>query len=110
MWYRCLIRGENFPGQTTGSAPLVKDARPIDPPGPVGFYVTRFVEAASAEEAEQNALLLLRSEPRLAPPEGYTPTGQARVFFEEISPVGAEEVPDPQPGFAFYPMESDATA
>src|SRR4051794_18549300 len=33
-WFRCCVRGENFPGQ------LVCEA------GLVGFYVTRFVEAA----------------------------------------------------------------
>ena len=106
MWYRCFIRGENFPGQLAHSAALVEDARPVGAQEPVGFFVTRFVEADSVEQAEQNALLLLRSEPKLAPPEGYKPSGRARVFFEEISEVRPEEVPDPQPGIAFYPMES----
>jgi hypothetical protein len=85
----------------------VQGAKPVAPQHLVGFFVTRFVEADSVEQAEQNALLLLRAEPKLAPPAGYTPTGKARVFFEEISEVEAGDVPEPQPGIAFYPMNSE---
>jgi hypothetical protein len=72
--------------------------------GPVGFYITRFIEAADPEAAEAAALQGLRAEPKLAPPPGYTPPGQARVFFEEITEVAAEQVPQVQPGFAWHPM------
>ena len=106
MWYRCFHSRRELPGQLAHSAALVEIARPVGAQEPVGFFVTRFVEADSAEQAEQKALLLLRSEPKLAPPEGSTPTGLARVFFDEISEVRPEAVPDPQPGIAFYPMES----
>lgn len=92
-WFRCFVRGENFPGQLVGEA------------GPVGFYVTRFVEAADPEAAEQAVVDSLRAEPQLAPPAGYTPDGQVRVDFEEIEELAAEEVPAVQPGFAWYPME-----
>jgi hypothetical protein len=96
-WFRCFIRGENFPGELADEA------------GPVGFYVTRFVEAADPDAAEATAVQGLRAEPKLAPPPGFTPTGQARVFFEEIAKVAAEQVPAVQPGFVWYPMEaSDA--
>jgi len=107
VWYRCLIRGEHFPGSLAGSAAVVGNARAVAPQDPVGFFVTRFVEADSVEQAEQNALLMLRAEPKLAAPAGYTPTRKARVFFESISEVEAREVPDPQPGIVFYPMNSD---
>lgn len=96
-WFRCFIRGENFPGQLVGKA------------GPVGFYVTWFVEAANSVSAEVAALQALKSEPKLAPPPGYTPTGQARVFFEEIEELAAEQVPAVRTGFVWYPME-DADA
>lgn len=94
-WYRCFIRGENFPGQLIGEA------------GPVGFYVTRFVEAADPVAAEAAALQALKAEPKLAPPPGCTPTGQAQVFFEEIEELAAEQVPAVQPGFAWHPMEDE---
>ena len=96
-WFQCFIRGENFPGQLIGE------------PGPVGFYVTRFVEAADPEAAEAAALRGLRAEPKLAPPSGFIPMGQTRVFFEEITEPAAEQVPAVQPGFAWHPME-DADA
>ncbi len=107
MWYRCFIRGENFPGSLAGFAARVEGATAVGPHESVGFFVTRFVEADSVEQAEENALILLRAEPKLAPPPGYTPTGKARVFVEEVSEVEVGAVPDPQPGFSFFPMNSD---
>ena len=92
-WFRCFIRGENFPGQMIG------EARPI------GFYVTRFVEAADPESAEVAALQALRDDPNLALPPGHTPSGQERVFFEEVEELTAEHVPAVQPGFTLYPMD-----
>jgi hypothetical protein len=62
-WFRCFISGENFPGELVGDS------------GPFGFYVTRFVEAADATDAENVALHDLKADPKLAPPPGYTPTG-----------------------------------
>lgn len=109
MWYRCFIRGENFPGQLARSAVLAEGAKPVAADEPVGFFVTRFVEADSADQAEQKALLLLRSEPKLTPPEGYLPSSEARVFFEEITEVERGEVPDPQPGFVFHSMKANAS-
>lgn len=91
-WFRCFIRGENFPGQLVGE------------PRPVGFYVTRFVEAADPQAAEFVAIHGLRAEPKLTLPPGFTPNGQARVFFEEIEAVAVEQVPAIQPGFVWYPM------
>jgi hypothetical protein len=95
-WFKCFIRGENFPGALAGISGLV------------GFYTTRFVEAADASEAEAHALDELRGEPRLSPPPGYQPTGIAKVFFEEISELPGSKVRDPQPGFVWYPMDADA--
>lgn len=91
-WFRCFIRGENFPGRLVGL------------PGPVGFYTTRFVEAADARGAESASLQALLGEPKLALPAGCQPSGMARVFFEEIEEVSADSVPAVQPGFAWYPM------
>ncbi|OWK35202.1 hypothetical protein [Fimbriiglobus ruber] len=93
-WFRCIICGENFPSQTVGESRSV------------GFYVTRFVEAADTEAAEAAALQGLRAEPKLAPPQGYMPTGQARVLFEEIVEVAGGQVPAIQPGIAWHPMEA----
>jgi hypothetical protein len=93
--FRCLIRGENFPGELAGRSGLF------------GFYVTRFVEAASPADAESRALEALHTEPKLAPPAGYEPSGIARVCFEEIVELHPEQVPAQQPGFVWHPMDSD---
>ena len=95
MWFRCLFRGENFPGRLAGATGLV------------GFFVTRFVEAASAEEAESLAVAALKTEPALAKPAGYEPSGIACVYLEEIDELPPERVPSPPPGFAWFPMEAD---
>jgi hypothetical protein len=97
VWFRCFIRGENFPGQLIGE------------PGPIGFYVTRFVEATETEAAEAQALDTLRSEPKLSTPPGFTPNGQSKIFFEEIAKVDASQVPGIPPGFAWYPMAASDT-
>src|SRR5579884_539933 len=96
-WFRCLIRGEHFPGELAGEAQ------------PVGFYVTRFVEAPDLEAAKIAVLQTLRADSKLAPPPGFTPTGQSRVFFEEIVELAAEQVPAVQPGFVWYPMQDADT-
>jgi hypothetical protein len=85
-WFQCFIRGENFPGQLVGEA------------GQIGFYVTRFVEAAEPDAAEAAALQGLRSEPKFVPSAGFTPNGQARVVIEEIAQVAAGQVPSIKPG------------
>jgi hypothetical protein len=92
-WFKCLIRGENFPGTL------------IDRPGLVGFYVTRFVEAASLDEAETESLRTLRDEPKLARPSSEVPTGRTKVFFEEITELSFDEVPARQLGIAWHPMD-----
>ena len=96
-WFRCFINGESFPGDLIGES------------GPVGFYVTRFVEAEDAAGAEAAALEALRGEPHLAPPSGFVPTGQARVFFEEIEETAVDRVPTPAPGFTWYRMDESPT-
>jgi hypothetical protein len=95
-WFKCFIHGVNFPGELAGESGLV------------GFYVARFVEAADEQEAESRVLEGLRAEPKLAPPPGYKPAGIARIDFEEIEEVPANEVPAKPSGFAWHSMEDDA--
>lgn len=92
-WYRCLIRGEHFPGRLIGQSQSV------------GFYVTRFVEAADPATAETIALQMLRADPKLAPPTRFQPSGREQVFVEEIEACSAAEVPSVLPGFAWFPID-----
>lgn len=96
-WFKCFIRGENFPVQLDGQ--LCE----------IGFYVTRFVEASNASAAETSALEGLRGDPKLGPPPGGAHSGQSRVFFENIEESRADEVPAVQPGFVFFKLD-DASA
>lgn len=89
--FRCFIRGENFPGELIGLTAAV------------GFRATRFVDAASAPEAEQLAVAALRqdaeltvtSEPRVK---------NAKVYFESIVEVPADTQREPNSGFTFFTM------
>lgn len=74
-WFRCLIEGENFPGELANTKELI------------GFYTTRFVEANTPEEAEMKALDNLKSEESFQLPEGVRPPENAKVYFEEIEEV-----------------------
>jgi hypothetical protein len=71
-FYRCFIRGENFPGECIGKT------------GPHGFYTTRWLEAVDENAAELCAVEMLRREECFAfPPDIPKPT-ETRVFVEEI--------------------------
>ncbi|WP_435011548.1 hypothetical protein P12x_002863 [Tundrisphaera lichenicola] len=95
-WFQCSIRGEQFPGALAGVSGLV------------GFFTTRFVEAADAGDAETLALTGLRDEPRLKPLAGDQAAGMARIYFEQIAELPRDSAPAQQPGFTWYPMETDA--
>ena len=93
--YRCLIRGENFPGQLMLSKGLV------------GFYTTRFVEADSAEAAELAGLDVLRHDPdlqiRLEKLQQQEP--QAKVYFEEIVEVDPDTKRVPNKGATWFDIK-----
>ncbi len=92
MWFKCFIEGENFPGELIGEK------------SPVGFYVTRYIEAASAEEAQEMAITNLRNEESLKLPEGVQPSKEAKVYFESIEEVSSSDLPENNVGFTFYVM------
>ena len=70
------------------------------------FTVTRYVAAPDAEAAGQLALEEVMADRRAHSAEGFAPPV---VSVESVTaiPPGAE-LPDRQPGFAFYPIEADA--
>ena len=91
-WFRCFIRGENFPGGED------------DPDRPLGFFTTRFVEADHPDAAEARGLEALRAHPWLASLRGHPLAVRARVFFQEIEEVPGDRVPAEPPGLTFFPM------
>jgi hypothetical protein len=90
--FRCLIRGESFPFMINGAWKAM------------GFYTTRFVEAATNEEAEMTALHLMQQEDALKREPGTTGLEGARLFFEEIEEV--EGAKNPNAGFTFFEEET----
>ncbi|WP_166213031.1 hypothetical protein [Cognatiluteimonas telluris] len=92
--FRCLIRGENFPGSLACQAE------------PVGFYTTRWVEAESPAEAEGLAVGLLREDPTLNSVAPEQRTEDAQVYFESIEEVLPEPGRGSGTGFTFFPMGS----
>ena len=73
--YKCLIAGENFPGELIGEKNLI------------GFFATRFVQSESSSEAENVALGNLKNESSLKLPQGVKPNPEAKIYFEEITEV-----------------------
>jgi hypothetical protein len=92
--YRCLIRGENFPGELLGHSEAI------------GFHATRFVDAASAAEAEQIAVIALRQEPALTVTV-EPKVKNAKVYFETIEEVPSDTQRVPNTGFSFFSMAND---
>jgi hypothetical protein len=93
-WFRLFACGENF---------LVEIDREVKL---CGFYTTRYIEAASASEAETIASELLFDDPDLETPPGYEDIEeQASIRFEEVEQVAAPI--DIDDNFSFFPMEED---
>jgi hypothetical protein len=72
----------------------------------VGFFVTRFVEAAKPSEAETNALQVLRQERSLSALLN-APDDPPMVYVNAVEPVSASDVPGVAPGFVFFPADED---
>ncbi|MHC3126928.1 hypothetical protein OB03_06260 [Brevundimonas sp. GN22] len=90
-WYYCLIEGENFPGSLLGKSGLF------------GFFATHYVQAKSPDEAELEALALLRSDPVLAKGNKQT-APDAKVYFSQIEEVAAPT--GPNAGMTWFSMET----
>lgn len=89
-WFRCIVRGENFPGALIGRK------------GRIGFYATRFVEANDPEKAEMKVLSTLRNEQELRIPR-IRRSKHATVYFEEIVEVAVPSMRRRRTtGFTFY--------
>lgn len=97
-FYRCLNRGEGFPGSLIGVT------------GTTGFFTTRFVKADDASAAEQAVLNLLRQDPLLLSSRAERPR-QATVYCDEVIEVSAEVASqtENEMGFTFFAGESEAS-
>jgi hypothetical protein len=91
-WFRLFACGEDFPVVIDGEVVVC------------GFYTTRYVEAASASQAETFASEMLFEDPDLETPPGWDDI-EPRIVFEEVAEVAAPI--DINDGFSFFPMEDE---
>ena len=92
--FRVQLRGEHFPGVIVGEG------------GSIGFYTTRFVEAASEIDAEAAAVEILKADPTLKVAARHR-ANAAKVFVENITGMPEGAVCTPNAGFTFFRMEED---
>lgn len=69
-----------------------------------GFYITRVVDAESAEQAAERAVESVRGEPRLALAAMRAPT----LTVEEVRPFEGPASAWQETGIVFYPARSEA--
>ena len=91
LLFKVSVHGKDFPGAILGKSERV------------GFFTTRFVEAASQAEAEQATLALLHADPALSVAPEHR-TREATVFVESIVEVPMWTERKPSAGFSFYVM------
>ena len=91
--FRCSVHGKNFPLGRDGEVALL------------GFYTTRFVYSETSEQAEFQALDLLRSDPTLDVEQSKR-TKDTMVYFESIEEIDSipEGISAPGTGYTFYRM------
>lgn len=90
--FKCLIRGDDFPGILIGAD--------CD----VGFYTTRFVDCDSAEAAEPLSLKSLRDDPKLVGGRfADLDLTRSRIYVEEIEECAMCSI-DMASGFSWFPM------
>ncbi|GLQ21813.1 hypothetical protein ACFFUB_05450 [Algimonas porphyrae] len=96
--YRCLIEGENF---------LLDFG---DGPERMGFVTTRWIRAASPDDAERQCLAKLKAQGELGTKHPDDTTGLAKVYFREIVELPKRRFARFGKGFGFFPMgEADDT-
>jgi hypothetical protein len=91
-WFRCLVEGENFP--------LARDGKPAL----LGFFTTRWVEAASVGEAELNVVAMIRND-RAFTNMRRTTDLTPMVYVRRIDEV-PEHADGPGEGFTFFDMSA----
>jgi hypothetical protein len=94
--YRVYLRGENFWLEIEGRGRVC-----------VGFHTSRYVEAASPEEAEHAAIAGLRGESKLKPLNEHD--DPPLVFMEELEEVDAAAAPAAPPALTFFDDDAART-
>lgn len=94
-YWRVMLNGENF------------WIRVEDQPKRLGFFTTRLVRAASADEAESIAVQMIREDPDFLRPLNDV-NDPPMIYMEEIVEVDVDEYNGPTDGYTFYDENDDA--
>jgi hypothetical protein len=96
--FRVFLRGTNFLLEVDGKSTLL------------GFYATRFVEAANREGAELLAIDLIRNDDWLQKSVSNDRSDPPMLFADEIEEIDKGGVNEMPSGFSFFPMKEEADA
>jgi len=89
--YRVVLNGQNFHLSAEGGV------------APHGFYTTRYVEAATPEQAEQLAMGLVRGDPELTASVVNSRDDPPRILVDELAELESfDGVEVPGGGYTFY--------
>ncbi len=90
-FFRALLSVKNLPGEIIGRA------------SPVGFFVTRFVEATDRVAAEEAIRELLRSDAKFV--QYFQKAPNAALVVEEMVEISKAQIPLQEQGLVWYPMD-----
>lgn len=93
-WFRVLVGGENIKMDVAGERRYM------------GFFVTRFVNAATLDLARASAIAAVRADPRLDGLILNDDEDTPLFFVDEIDEVSELDVPEGEPGFILFDDEN----
>lgn len=93
-WFRCFIRGENFPGDLWDEPSTLK-----------GFYTTRWVNVAGIDGAEAAVVKLLRRDSDLLRSANNPNNKRAKFYIDEVA--AARHRKHNGAGFTWFTMGDD---
>ena len=96
--YRVRIEGRNFLLRLTGEAPTAKS----------GFFVTRDVDGTSFEDAEANAIELIRDDEHIKSITLNPTSDPPMVYIDSIRELKADEEPINNSGYVFYSGDDES--
>ena len=89
MWYRVMLKGENFVMKLSGKQTVH------------GFYTTRYVEATSEDDAEMKAVELIREDNYLRERVRNPKSDLPMIYLKEIEML-ASHSGEAGSGYTFY--------
>lgn len=94
--YKVFLKGQNLWLNLDGQ------------PERLGFYTTRFVEAATGENAATTAVQMIRDDPDISSQILNKPSDAPVVFAEEVEEIEPSlDVGYTNTGYTFYPDDED---